>query len=186
MTSETSPFAQRLQALADKARSVTAFAAQCGVPQRTMHSWVKGEREPRVSDIALISERTGVSLEWLVSGKGLMQLTDAANPEARGSTAACTTSSGDVSDQPLPLNQEVLESVITGLELALQQLGKTLDPEEKARVVTTLYSISLRRHTIRMSGGTPLHVDKEFDAGNMSADVADLLRLIAESVRKKR
>lgn len=84
---------------------------------------------------------------------------------------------GDETDY-LPLIPDLLEGTIQGIELAVEHRRIPLTPEQKSRVVTTLYGINYRRYLVRAAGGDPVKVDQEFAPETMAPDVAALIRLI--------
>lgn len=69
-------FRNRLNQLANKFDSVTAFAAYLGLSRQTVGFWLNGDRVPDANSLATISKKMGVSCDWLLG------LTDAANPSS--------------------------------------------------------------------------------------------------------
>jgi len=49
------------------------FAQRCGLPKRTVIGYENGEREPGSAALAAIA-RTGVNMNWLLTGEGEMRL----------------------------------------------------------------------------------------------------------------
>lgn len=52
--------------------SFTAAAAKCGIPYSSLQNYLRGEREPKVDALVLISTHLGTSLDWLLTGEGQM------------------------------------------------------------------------------------------------------------------
>lgn len=50
--------------------SVAAFARKCGISHETIKKYLKNETCPGIDKVLLISQHTGVSLSWLISGEG--------------------------------------------------------------------------------------------------------------------
>lgn len=77
--SENSPvdsaaFASRLKE-AFAGESTNAFAKKCGVGESSLRSYLSGSF-PSIDRAALIAQAADVSLEWLITGKGEMSLTE--------------------------------------------------------------------------------------------------------------
>lgn len=53
--------------LVDKA----SIATRLGVHSKTIDSWTTGRTEPQFSNLVIISEITGASIDWLLKGDGL-------------------------------------------------------------------------------------------------------------------
>lgn len=62
-------FAVRLQDIMGDTPFLT-FAKKCGVPQNSIRQYLNGS-VPGIDKAAAIAEANGVSLEWLITGKGL-------------------------------------------------------------------------------------------------------------------
>jgi len=63
---------QRIKFVADKIGGVEALAIATGVKRTTMFNYVSGNTEPKVSVVIEIAKATGVSVEWLMIGRGDM------------------------------------------------------------------------------------------------------------------
>jgi len=61
-------FAARLKELIEKVGSARAFAAQAGVSEGAVGTWLS-RVEPTREKLAAIAKATGVSLDWLVTGR---------------------------------------------------------------------------------------------------------------------
>jgi hypothetical protein len=68
-------FTARLLQLVDEAGSKSGFAGLAGVTQRSVRLWIEGG-EPGRDRLAAIAEKTGVSLDWLVAGRGPKYFSD--------------------------------------------------------------------------------------------------------------
>lgn len=71
-----SVFRDRLNQLANKFDSVTAFAAYIGLSRQTVGFWLNGDRVPDANSLVTISKKMSVSCDWLLG------LTDTANASA--------------------------------------------------------------------------------------------------------
>lgn len=109
------------------ARSVTAFANDCGIPQQTMANYCKGERVPGFNALYQICTANVVSSDWLLG------FTD-----ARTGTAAPVTDAASAS-RIAELEREVgrLRAENGGLRYALDALGRGAVASAPAGVRTT-------------------------------------------------
>lgn len=48
----------------------SAFAARVGCDVSSFARWERGDTEPSVASIVAISEATGASIDWIVTGRG--------------------------------------------------------------------------------------------------------------------
>lgn len=62
-------FPERIEYLVDKLNGPSEFARKTGVTLSTITRWRKGEADPSRSNLVKIAEVTGVSIEWLATGK---------------------------------------------------------------------------------------------------------------------
>lgn len=64
-------FATRLDQVRESVReSQTSFAQRCGVTTTNMGKYLRGELQPGFDVLVRIAEQTGVSLDWLLLGRG--------------------------------------------------------------------------------------------------------------------
>lgn len=68
------------KAIEAKQLKITESAELCGIPYRSMQNYLRGEREPNADALRLISERLGISADWLLTGRGQMQQNEAVEP----------------------------------------------------------------------------------------------------------
>ena len=66
----TAEFPTRLRQVVPKGK-VTSLASDIGRSEGALRKWLRGESEPNVTDLRLLSAATGVSVEWLVVGGGV-------------------------------------------------------------------------------------------------------------------
>jgi len=64
--------AERIRLLVKYYGSQRRLVKELGVHKNTLSNWVKGRHKPDSDSLRLISEATGVSLEWLSRGEGEM------------------------------------------------------------------------------------------------------------------
>jgi len=66
------PLAARLRHCAEIAGSGDNLARKSAIPRRTLEYYLTGQREPKASKLVAIADAVGVTVEWLVSGRGSM------------------------------------------------------------------------------------------------------------------
>lgn len=59
-------------------RSKSEFARRCGVPESSVRQWVDGTSLPSAEKLIAIAGATGVSIDWLLLGKGSQKTIDPA------------------------------------------------------------------------------------------------------------
>ncbi|EDS5484650.1 helix-turn-helix domain-containing protein [Salmonella enterica subsp. enterica] len=75
MIYEQSSISGRLKTVLDnQSLSITDAAAKCEIPYRSLQNYLRGEREPKVDALISISTRLGVSIDWLLTGRGTMYI----------------------------------------------------------------------------------------------------------------
>lgn len=128
MTRIASAFAKeqighRLAAVREHAgMSQDAFAAALGISGRSYGNYERGEREVPVSVLTAVRDTFQVTLDWLVSGPGL------------------------VPQRAVDAIDFMLISRITGeLDRRLDALGRTLRTEHRARIIKALYDLARDR-----------------------------------------
>lgn len=99
-------FLDRLKELIATSPSDAAFARECGIPNSTLASWLRGTA-PAMKQLVLIAKAKGVSLDWLITGRGEMYV---AVGEAALSTAG------------LPRGPDTYKQVLDEAEHALMEL----------------------------------------------------------------
>ncbi|MDK9603487.1 helix-turn-helix domain-containing protein [Lelliottia wanjuensis] len=62
--------------LAEKALSITDAAARCDIPYRSLQNYLRGEREPNAEALISIGTRLGINIDWLLTGRGTMSLSE--------------------------------------------------------------------------------------------------------------
>lgn len=86
----------RLRRCVKIAGSGDDLARITAIPRRTLESYLTGDSEPKAGRLAAIAEATGVTLDWLVRGKGPMRLgQDAPAPAAPAAMAEAAAPSTD-------------------------------------------------------------------------------------------
>jgi len=115
-------FTERLRTLLD-GRSARAFAQVAGVPTTTFNKIVNGVSEPTRPTLIAIARAAGVSLDWLVAGRGPMRLT--VEPPILGSAPRLS----------------VLASAISLVEEWLEENNRVMTPEKKADAAAKIYQL---------------------------------------------
>lgn len=148
--------------LAISNESINAFAKRCGLRESTIRNLLKGTT-PGVDKVVLIADTAGVSLEWLITGRGTMQA-------GHGLTASAAESA------PAPVDEEIMEEVIAaGLEWTESWSARrkySLTARDKAHIILSLYR--LRRG--EREEGEPL--DRERLRDQVQQDMEGLSALI--------
>lgn len=62
-------FKDRLQLMIGK-EPVSAFARRIGLQEATVRNWVSGKTMPPIDKAAIIADSLGISMDWLVMGRG--------------------------------------------------------------------------------------------------------------------
>ena len=101
-----------------------SFAESIGVSSgSTISRWERGLNFPPADTLAVIQEKYGISVEWIVTGRGSMKGETTRTPRVK----------------PPLLDTDVLNQVIVGVEQALAEMGRVLKPEKKAELIILLY-----------------------------------------------
>ena len=144
-------FANRLNAVRihHGIRSTSAFARFLGIPNNSMRSYLKGENDPTREKLVQIATKCGVSLQWLATGEGQMEIGD--SPPMAPGMSQVQSQSGF---QPTPVGAtpaempESLHSVIDfNLLVEANRMtmaafsGRDVDPtaEQLTRIATVVY-----------------------------------------------
>lgn len=67
--------------LTEKALSITDAAARCDIPYRSLQNYLRGEREPNAEALISIGTHLGINIDWLLTGRGSMYLSEQAKRE---------------------------------------------------------------------------------------------------------
>jgi transcriptional regulator with XRE-family HTH domain len=116
-------FRERL-AIAKGQDSTNAFAQKSGISESVFRKYLAGVTVPGADKLVDIARVSGVSLVWLATGRGPVREEESTSGEA--------TEAVDL---------ELLETVIEAVEEGLLQIGATLAPAKKAKLVATIYRI---------------------------------------------
>jgi len=103
--------------------STNAFAKKCGISESVFRKYLAGESVPGADKLVDIAREAGVSLDWLATGRASTGIAEAAN------------------DAVAAIDAALLETVIDAVEAGLEQIGATLPPARKAKLVASLYGI---------------------------------------------
>ena len=98
------------------------FASSIGVSINTISNWERGVAHPPADKLALIREKYGIDLNWLLTGEGLMTGGQSRTSPAYGI-----------------LNGDKLRHVMKIVEEGLTKHGKALDLDRKTRLIVLLY-----------------------------------------------
>lgn len=100
------------------------LSEECEVSRGHFFNYLNGKQEPSSTFYKNLKKQyPWVNIEWLITGEG--------EPDLRKTMIQTST--------PPPVDIELLKSVIAGVEEGLENIGKELDPERKAQLITLLY-----------------------------------------------
>ncbi len=63
----------RLKLACSQGDGVDETAKKAGIARRTFGNWLKGKGQPRSDDLVAIAKTSGVTIEWLATGRGPMR-----------------------------------------------------------------------------------------------------------------
>ncbi|EEI9429516.1 helix-turn-helix domain-containing protein [Salmonella enterica] len=119
MIREQSGISERLKEVLDsQSLTITDAAAKCGMPYRSLQNYLRGEREPKVDALISISTQLGISIDWLLTGRGTMYITST-QLESRD----CSQCAQQLPDE------------MTVREKKLLELFRVLSPEEQKNIL---------------------------------------------------
>ncbi len=122
-------FATRL-ARAKGVLSTNAFAQKCGISESIFRKYLAGASVPGADKLVDIARVAGVSLLWLATGQGRAE--DGTDAMVRG-----------------PVDVDLLETLLESVEGGLEEIGATLTPAKKAKLVAALYSLYRSSEDVR-------------------------------------
>ena len=122
-------FATRL-AQAKGMLSTNAFAQKCGISESIFRKYLAGVSVPGADKLVDIARVAGVSLLWLATGQGRAE--DGTDARVRG-----------------PVDVTLLETLLEAVEAGLDEIGATLTPTKKAKLVAALYSLYRTSEDVR-------------------------------------
>lgn len=97
------------------------MASRLGVPYRTYQNYEQGKTAPKVASLVALSASSGISLDWLILG--------------RGEQAGCA------SPQPPALDLKVLAGAESLIDGWLRAAGRRMEPEARAAAVADAYAL---------------------------------------------
>jgi transcriptional regulator with XRE-family HTH domain len=109
--------------------STNAFAQKCGISESIFRKYLAGVSVPGADKLVDIARVADVSLVWLATGQG--RATEASDASGRG-----------------PVDIGLLETLIESVEAGLEEIGGTLAPAKKAKLVAALYSLYRSRDDV--------------------------------------
>ena len=123
-------FSDRIVELAEKFGGVAEIARMAGASEAAARKWKNGESEPGLSKLVQLSEKAGVSLDWLATGKG--------SPYgSRPGRGGISDTAGDYSIYKVSpsIDRDKIASLILLVE---QRMADALPPNMKARMAADL------------------------------------------------
>jgi transcriptional regulator with XRE-family HTH domain len=134
-------FAERLKSALPNDKTLQESADAIGISLSGLKNWLKAVSEPNVSNLLKISEYTGASVKWLVSGE--------TDQPTQGDLATPVVGAGDhhagYQDEP-PFNSAVMERVIVAYMewLAKYTTNDRSGPEHDAGAITAIYRVVIK------------------------------------------
>ena len=109
-----------------------------------MRKWLRGESEPNVTDLRLLSQVTQTRIEWLVTGEGERQI----HPDSDAGTT--------VRESPPPyrhtphgaIDLPLLEAVMAAADAQLRAAGIDLSPAKRSALVAAAYDLARGRNAV--------------------------------------
>lgn len=125
VSSESNPVGKRIkQAIGDE--SVKAFSRRCGLADTSLRDYIGGKKKPGLDAITTISEYTGITVDWLATGKGIKYIRDLKHAEERLRGAPPAV---------LPELPPELEPYRKRLDALLIYLSMIEDAEERSQII---------------------------------------------------
>lgn len=103
-----------------------SFARRCGVGETTLRKYLEGA-EPSTRRLVAIADTAGVNIAWLAAGRG----------PKKGSAAPAQAASIP------PLNTDLLQAAIEGVQEGLQRINRTVPPDRHAQLIAAAYELLL-------------------------------------------
>lgn len=105
---------------------VKAFARRCGIAESSLRSYIANQKKPGLDAITTISEFTGVTVDWLATGKGIKFARDLKQAQERQNGAPPAV---------LPELPSELEPYRKRLDALLIYLSMIEDKEERSQII---------------------------------------------------
>lgn len=116
---QTVEIMKRIKMLYKGGESDRAFALRCGIPQTTFSGYATGKRAIKIENAISVSETTGASLDWILTGKGPIfkpgsngttahQQAGASAAQATHNSTATLTTNGTEGLNLSPLEHEII------------------------------------------------------------------------------
>ncbi|MFA7242032.1 MAG: helix-turn-helix domain-containing protein [Sulfuricellaceae bacterium] len=102
-----------------------AFARRINISEGVLRAYLSGKSLPGMAALAAISEATGVTIDWLVTGR---------LPKSRAELRHCTNTPA-----PPPLDASRLRQALALAEVAATSLGQPLSADQRADMALAFY-----------------------------------------------
>ena len=122
MNADSAGLADRIRLCADSVGGGSELSRRTGIPRRTLENYLTG-REPQTSRIAQIAEAAGVSLDWLITGKGDMRISPSSVPIT-----------------PISVDGELLGRINDVIMRTYKEMGVALAAIDLGRLAATHYA----------------------------------------------
>lgn len=128
---ESELFSARLADVIGK-ESVRSFASRCGLSDRLVSAYAKGQKEPGLVNLLALARAGGVLIDWLATGRG---------PKTRAEWADAPLG---VAQEPAVYNREGIDRARLRLALvmaddAARLVTEPVTPERRADLVLAFY-----------------------------------------------
>jgi transcriptional regulator with XRE-family HTH domain len=124
-------FPGRLREALQSYGSTSAIAKEIGRSEGAVRKWLRGQSEPSVSDLRAICYTTGVSVEWLVMGRGNKQ----------GATGVGRNPPAPYGELPA-LDYTLMDGVLVAVKLEPRIDGVPITLDKCSSILTTVYNMS--------------------------------------------
>lgn len=141
-------FSDRIQLLIDRVGSAAQVARMCGFSEGVVRSWRDGNSDPSRARCVSLARTFDISLIWLITGEGLMQITP--QNDHCGACDAGTVAGGHAPIAAYPQQQPVhdagmdalrLNTAVRILQSAFELSGNRLDLSENTDALIELYEM---------------------------------------------
>lgn len=103
------------------------FAELLGVPKSTLANWEQGKTEPPYEVLQKLPQLLGISLDWLITGSGVMRPIQAPPDKAALGMAE-------------NLTEDLLGRIVEGITMVYREEGGRLAPRNLGQMAARLYS----------------------------------------------
>lgn len=108
---------------------VKAFSRRCGIPESSIRSYILNQKRPGADALLTISFATGVTIDWLVTGRGIKYVKDLRKAQEMLNGAPPRAADG------LP---DALDPHRKRLDTLYEYLARISDEKNRARIIEAI------------------------------------------------